>query len=690
MIQMESEIKMTGGANKFTLYAAGIFVFALVIRLVHLWQIYPTPFFTILMGDAQVYDAWAQQIATVDWVGKEVFFQSPLYPYFLGTIYMIAGHSLLVVRIVQVLLGAISCVLIADCGRKFFSKRTGVIAGVMLAIYAPAIFFDGLIQKSALDLFFLCLMLWLLSKIVLRPSKVLWFSIGLATGGLTLNRENALVLVVAIVLWLFLYYRPIRLRTFAFAALFMAGLAVVLLPVAMRNKIVGDQFHLTTSQFGYNFYLGNHAEADGYYRPLKYGRGITKYERHDTIAIAEEAMGKELTPSEVSDYWAGRAFDYIKTEPLSWLKLMLKKFTLVWKAIEMVDVEDQYSYGDVSVGLGIANHICHFGIIAPMGLLGLWITWPKRGNLAVLYLMFAAYVASIVIFYMVARYRYPLVPFVILFASAGLSGLGYFLRKKPVYTVLLCLALVVGLALFCNWPDKKISKDKMRMTTHYNLGVELKFQGRVDEAISEYRKALTLEPDHYDALNNLGNALASKGLLKEAEMHLRHSTEILPDPDGLYNLACVFARQGNYDEAITYFGRSVRISPHPLTLSKMASVFEMNGQIEEAIKHYQMSLKTQPHAKTYFGLANLFRRNHRLDEALENYRQAMQLDANDIEVFTNIGIVLAMQGKLDEGIGYIQKALLISPGDARLLKNLAIMRKMKQDSKTENPDTPHL
>ncbi len=35
---------------------------------------------------------------------------------------------------------------------------------------------------------------------------------------------------------------------------------------------------------------------------------------------------------------------------------------------EMVDVEDQYSYGDMSVSLGVANYICHFGIIAPLGL----------------------------------------------------------------------------------------------------------------------------------------------------------------------------------------------------------------------------------------------------------------------------------------------------------------------------------
>ena len=51
--------------------------------------------------------------------------------------------------------------LLGLAGYRFFSTRVGAIAGFVLAIYAPAIFFDGLIQKSVLDLFFIALSLWL-------------------------------------------------------------------------------------------------------------------------------------------------------------------------------------------------------------------------------------------------------------------------------------------------------------------------------------------------------------------------------------------------------------------------------------------------------------------------------------------------------------------------------------------------
>jgi Dolichyl-phosphate-mannose-protein mannosyltransferase len=146
--------------------AVGVGSIALVVRLLHIWQLRAAPFFTALMGDSHGYDEWAQRIAGGDWLGRDVFYQAPLYPYLLGVIYTIAGHSLLIVRIVQALIGSASCVLLTFAGARLFSPRVGLAAGVMLALYAPAIFFDGLLQKSTLDVFFVCLALWLMSRTI--------------------------------------------------------------------------------------------------------------------------------------------------------------------------------------------------------------------------------------------------------------------------------------------------------------------------------------------------------------------------------------------------------------------------------------------------------------------------------------------------------------------------------------------
>src|SRR2546422_4498409 len=151
--------------SNFAPAALVIFAVAFTLRIVHIWQMRNAPFFTLLVGDARGYDEWAQRIAGGDWIGRDVFYQAPLYPYFLASIYWIAGRSPTLVRIAQAVIGSCSCVLIAAAARRLFSARAGLLAGLMLAVYAPAIFFDGLLQKSVLDVFFVCLSLWLIANI---------------------------------------------------------------------------------------------------------------------------------------------------------------------------------------------------------------------------------------------------------------------------------------------------------------------------------------------------------------------------------------------------------------------------------------------------------------------------------------------------------------------------------------------
>ena len=137
--------------------------------------------------------------------------------------------------------------------------------------------------------------------------------------------------------------------------MFLVGLAIVLLPVAVRNSRVGGGFYVTTSQFGPNFYLGNNTYADGTAQSLRVGRGSAEYERQDAIELAEHAMERRLTPAEVSQYWSDRALAYITSQPWAWSKLMARKFVLLWNATEMLDTESQESYADWSTPVRLGS-----------------------------------------------------------------------------------------------------------------------------------------------------------------------------------------------------------------------------------------------------------------------------------------------------------------------------------------------
>ena len=691
--------------------AAAIFGLALAVRLIHVWQIRKAPFFTVLMGDARAYDEWAQQIARGEWLGHEVFYQAPLYPYFLGTLYRIAGRDLLVVRLCQAIIGSLACMLLGLAASRLFSnRRAGVIAGLGLALYAPAIFFDGLLQKSVLDVFFVCLAIWLLSELVEEPQKRLsWFSLGLAMGALSLTRENAIVFVGVTLLWSLARRRLPRQERFATAGMFLLGLAVVLLPVAVRNSVVDRGFYLTTSQFGPNFYIGNNARADGTYMSLRFGRGAPEYERQDATELAEDATGRHLTPAEVSSYWTTQALAFIRSEPVAWLKLLGRKIALLLNRSEMLDTESQESYAEWSTLLRLAGRLGHFGVLVPLAFLGVILTWPLRDRLWVIYGISTAYAASVVLFYVFARYRYPLVPFLMLFAAAGLVALPRLRHANTPLSALVAAVLVV--AVFVNWP--MLSTDLMRAITEHNLGAALQSEGRLDEAIEHYRRAITIRSDYVPAHNNMGAALRAKGQVADAVASYERALARRPDyPEAHYNLANLLLDQGKLDDAIDHFRRALPSLPRPDVHNNLGIALAAKGQTDEAITEFRNALRLDPDSsKTHRNLGDALASQGRQEEAIEHLRRAVHLDPRDgparydlgsalleagmvndaidqlrtavqlmpysADAYNNLGIALASQGEIEDAADQFQQALRRQPAFVDAQRNLAKLRSLK-------------
>lgn len=689
------------------------------MRFVHVWQIRRAPFFSVLMGDSRGYDEWARRIAGGEWLGHEVFYQAPLYPYLLGVIYASAGRHLLLVRIVQAVIGSASCSLLALAAARLFSqsarpefgRRAGIAAGLMLALYAPAIFFDGLLQKSVLDLFFVCLAL-LLIACTEKTAEI--FLLGFTMGGLALTRENALVFIVVILAWSVLGVDERRTKTaesrtthaerFKRAAMFMAGLAIVLVPVAARNSYVGGGFYITTSQFGPNFYIGNHAGADGTYQSLRFGRGAPEYERQDATELAERALGRPLTPAEVSGYWTDKALDFVTSRPGAWLRLMARKVALLWNATEMLDTESQEAHAEWSLPLRVLGCVGHFGILVPLALFGLVVTWPIRSRLWILYAMTVAYAGSVVLFYVFARYRYPLVPMLILFAAAGLVEVPRLLRaltrsgttedtdsngghgtqhtvasdgRGPIRDVrggaLRTVAAVAGVAVFCNWP--MLSTRLMRAVTETNLGVSLQAEGRLDEATEHYHRAIALEPGYAPAYNNLATALRAKGQIGDAIATYQRAIAMRPQyPEAEYNLANALMDAGRPAEAVDHFRLALQTIPASVDVHNNLGIALMGqGKRDEAITEFRAALEVDPRsAKTHRNLAGALASAHQYDEAIQHFRRAAQLDPSDASAHYDLGSLLLEIDRLEEAIAEFRVALNIDPKSVQAHNNLGI------------------
>ncbi len=672
---------------RFGWFALGIFVLAIIVRGLHLWQLSNAPFFELLMGDSQAYDTRAQEIAAGDWIGEGVFFMPPLYSYLLALLYKIFGHSIGLVRIFQSIAGAFSCVLLADAGRRFFSKSAGIAAGLLMAFYGPAIFFDSIVHNPAMAFFFLSMVLWIFSMIIEKPGRVLlWAGLGLAMGCTILLRENALIFVIGILFWLLLHYWRLGRQYLVFGIIFLVGLAAILLPVAIRNYVVGGQFHLTTSNFGRNFYIGNNAQADGLYKSVRYGRGNIKYELEDDTRLAEQAMGRKLSPKEVSRYWSGLATDYITAHPFDWIKLKVKVFTMLLNSIELADTEDQYTYAKWSMPLRLTGFLCHFGVIAPLGLFGIAVTQAKRKKLWLLYLLLAMYTGGAVLFYVFARYRYPIVPFLVLFAAAGLVELPRFVRKSSVRQILTYIAAITSVAVFCNWP--MISKDVQLATMHNALGSALKSQGRVNEATGYFRQALEYAPTFANAWYNLANILVSQGDVDGAIEHYRKALQFEPRYIGAHiNIGTTLAKQGKLDEAIMRFREVLQVEPdHPKAHNNLGTALLTQGKFDEAIIHFRKVLEADPNhlnARNYYGEALL--EKGLVDEAVAQFNEALRIDPQSLGARSNIAKLFLMQGRIEEAVANLNELLRLHPKHLTTINNLAWVLATTANAKVYNP-----
>jgi tetratricopeptide (TPR) repeat protein len=758
--------------------AVGVFLLALGLRVVHVWQIRRSPFFDVLLGDAHGYDEWARRIAGGEWIGRDVFYQAPLYPYFLGVIYALIGHSLLAVRLIQAVIGAASCALLVLAGRRFFSPTVGLIAGIGLAVYAPAIFFDGLLQKSVLDLFFLSLSLWLIGLLLDWPDdRRLWLSLGLAMGALSVTRENALVFIVVIVVWCLVRpqvrlkadtttERKVRLkadtttanrrsgvvsgfppphkaaariaearsareggRRTRQAAAFFLGLALVLLPVAIRNYAVGGGFYLTTSQFGPNFFIGNNPSADGTYMSLRFGRGAPEYERQDATELADHATGRTLTPSEVSSYWTSRALDFITAHPMRWLMLSGRKALLLINATEMLDTESQESYAEWSWPLRLLGWFGHFGVLVPLAVLGMVLSWRDRKRIGILYALTVSYAVSVLMFYVFARYRLPLVPLFMLFASSAiyrLPALRQMARERyarapqrdsglmiSASSAVSALIVVTIFAVAANWP--LLSKPLMMAITETNLAVALQAEGRpanavehyqqaiaiqpdyapaynnlgvakratgnIDEAIAAYRRAVAMNPEYPDAHYNLANALLDKNKPEEAAEHFRIALRSIPDSAGVSNnLGIALAAEGKGTDAIAAFRAAVAAEPGSAKAHRnLADALSSAGQLTEAFAEFQRAAELDPNdAATHYNFGSTLLEAGRFDEAIAEFRAALRVTPQSPEAHNNLGIALGSKGDLNAAIAEFQKALSLKPGFADAERNLEMARSQKR------------
>lgn len=558
--------------------------------------------------DGEYHDEWAMRISEGDWIGEEAFFRAPLYPYFLAIIYKIFGHNYYLPRLIQFIMGSMSCIFIYLIGREMFNRRVGLIASLVASFYGIFIYFEGELLLTFLVTFLLLASFLMLLHAYKNPTRKKWFVSGLLLGLSATARPNTLILIPFVLLWLWFvlargahgFAKGVVLRR---GLLFFSGSLLIISPVLVRNYAVGKDFVPIASQGGINFYIGNNPYSDGF-TAIAPGTRPGWFEGYeDAIRIAKETAGRELKPSEISDFWFSKGVEFMVGRPWEYLRLFFKKFFFFWHGFELSNNKEIYFFARYSSFLSAIlwkSWLCFpFGPISPLFLIGLFLSFKyEKECKAVLVLISGAvfvYMFSVVVFFVCARYRVPVLPFVLIFASYALHWLSERIRKVNYRGILgfALFAVLLGFLLNFGFFDMKRLNPSLM---HYTLGTVYQKKELFKDAKREYRAALQADPHFSKPYDNLGVIYSHEGNFERAEENFGKAISLnFLDEKAHFNLGSLYARNGEYLRAVDEYETALQIVPNYEHASYLAGVaYERLGMIEKAIEKWENCLRINP------------------------------------------------------------------------------------------------
>jgi type IV pilus assembly protein PilF len=216
------------------------------------------------------------------------------------------------------------------------------------------------------------------------------------------------------------------------------------------------------------------------------------------------------------------------------------------------------------------------------------------------------------------------------------------------------LAWSLALALLLSG-CKHIPTEKERQTSdiRYNLGVQAQQSGNIQEALSEFQRAVEIDPDNADARNALGILLhLSFRRHAEAIEHYEKALEVRPTfSEARSNLANVYLDQGQYDQAIKLYEQVLNDMLYPtpfIAQGNMGWAYYKKGDTEKALENIKAAVTLNPNFCLGFkNLGLIYEQTGSTEEACKQFGQYREKCPDVADAYMREGVCLAKLGQAD-------------------------------------------
>lgn len=392
--------------RKFLLALGVVAAVGLLLRLLVCWELRGTGAVVepVAATDMATYRRIALEIVNGQW--PDHFYYQPLYyAVFLPLIYLLTAQSVWGVLLVQSLLGATAVWLTGLTAARLFGRKAGIVAAACLALSRFSIFYTPYLLMATLQAFWMALLLYLAAVVWHRPRWWRWLLLGLVASLAILTRGNALLLVPGLLALLVWRHRRQPLLAGGLAVALLVIVYLPQLPFSIRNYQYYGRWTGPSSAMDAVLALGNTVEAPP--GGLEYPPAYRK------------AMDLAELPGDERVSVLRQMLDWARREPLVYGELKGRTFLLFWNRLEIPNNVTFRHHGAPSLLLNLP-FLLDFAVLGTLGVFGMLLSWRWRSPRR-LYLYYAVlmYCAGTVLFYILARFRLPMVPWICVFAGNG-------------------------------------------------------------------------------------------------------------------------------------------------------------------------------------------------------------------------------------------------------------------------------
>jgi tetratricopeptide (TPR) repeat protein len=215
-----------------------------------------------------------------------------------------------------------------------------------------------------------------------------------------------------------------------------------------------------------------------------------------------------------------------------------------------------------------------------------------------------------------------------------------------------------------------------------SLGNTLLQQGRREDALATFDKAVQLSPNDADVWRNLGNVLAEMGRPADAVLSFQHALKLNPCHwDAANKAALLLYPLERYEEVLVYFDLCDELQPnHFPTLYMRALTLRNLKRFEQALADNKRAHALDPtSADTCNNAGNVLRSLGRNEEALSWFDRSLKLQPNSPSVLANKALSLSELRRFDEAFAVYRRARAIDPGHVATDWNLALLQMLTGD-----------